>query len=63
MENIDPEITESSNTKKSCGIIAFFRRQNWENFVMEFLSVFLGIVLTFAGDAWIKRRQEANFQR
>ncbi len=39
-------------------IADFCRRQNWENFIMEFLSVFLGIVITFAGTDWIEERNE-----
>lgn len=39
-------------------IADFCKRQNWENFIMEFLSVFLGIIITFAGTDWIEERNE-----
>lgn len=40
------------------GFVAFFRRQDWEDFAMKFLAVFLGIVITFAGNAWLNHRKE-----
>lgn len=37
---------------------AFCKRQNWEDFAMNFFSVFLGIVLTFGGEAIIDEYRE-----
>lgn len=41
-------------------IIAFWRRQDWEGFLMGFISVVLGIVITFGGEAWISSINEKN---
>lgn len=41
-------------------IIAFWRRQDWEGFLMGFISVVLGIVITFGGEAWISSNREKN---
>lgn len=49
--------------QKKRGIIAFFRRQDWEDFTMKFLSVFLGIVITFAGNAWLSHSREKSDTR
>lgn len=40
------------------GLVQFLRRRNWESFVMNLLAVILGIVITFAGEAWVKEREE-----
>lgn len=40
------------------GIMGFVHRQDWEDFFMKFLSVFLGIVITFSGNAYINRSRE-----
>lgn len=41
-------------------ILEFCRRQDWEGFLMGFISVVLGIVLTFGGEALIARNNEKN---
>lgn len=48
----------SQRAARKHGIVAFFQRQDWEDFSMKFLSVFLGIVITFSGNAWISHRKE-----
>lgn len=52
MKNSDAE------NKQPRGFLAFFRRQDWEDFAMKFLAVFLGIVITFAGNAWVTHHRE-----
>lgn len=46
------------NLKVGNKVMSFFRRQDWEGFLMGFISVFLGIVLTFGGEAMISNHNE-----
>lgn len=39
-------------------ILEFCRRQDWEGFFMGFISVVLGIILTFGGEALISKHNE-----
>lgn len=39
-------------------IKAFVGRHDWEDFAVNFFSVFLGIVLTFVGEAYLSNRKE-----
>lgn len=38
----------------------FFRNRDWGGFVLEVLSVALGVVLTFAGEAYISHKNEVK---
>ena len=41
-------------------ILAFLCRQDWEGFLMGFISVVLGIVITLGGEAWISSNNVKN---
>ena len=51
-------MTQNEEGGKRGGILAYLRRQDWGGFILNFLSVVLGIVLTFWGDALIKEHNE-----
>lgn len=39
-------------------VMGFIRRNDWEDFLVKFLAVFLGIVITFSGNAYISKKKE-----
>lgn len=58
--HINKHSAMAGKAKKHNKILDFCRRQDWEGFLMGFISVVLGIVITFGGEALIAKHNEEN---